>query len=692
MYDKILNQLERKQKLIVITFFALFFITSVSVVKDYGISWDEEFQWRQNGELVYNYVFHNDRKSLLDGNEKYHGPAFELILVLIQKMLHLTDSRDVYLMRHFFTFITFFTGVLFFYFLCKRVFKSWKVALTGCIFLVLSPRIFADSFYNSKDAIFLVLFIICMYAFIIYHEKPTYKNAILYALACAFTIDTRILGIILPLISLVFIGADFVYCTIVNIKERIHYGSLITFIISLIAFTILFWPVLWKDTLFHFMAAFSEMSKYHWGGMVLYQGEYIKATQLPWHYLPVWICISTPVPYLVLFPVGLFFIVKQICSRSGNSIARRQQQLLILIVFFLPLIMVIVLKSAVYDGWRHVFFIYPAFIMIVLYGVHYLYLHIKWKMIFALFLTLIIGFHLFLFIQLHPYENVYFNFLAGKDMKEIKEKFELDYYGVSSKQALEYMLKNDLSLKINVCAEQYPQRLNIQYLPIEQRNRIKLVDLEYADYFICQYRFHRNDYGFKNEVFSAKVGNASIMSVFKFSDAERKNMGPQGKIWKTISTDFEKQVPEVTYNHIFEPQGGAHSGKRVTMTNVIRTVSDGLKFEIPDILCNKEGLALKITGWKYEDIGAESNLVVDVKNPDSTNVYFWVGINSKPLPGTAKKWDQLSATVQLPVVKSPHDVVSVYLWNIGIKPIMLDDVEANLIEKQGKQFQIDYLK
>ena len=113
MYDKILQQLERKQEHIVITFFALFFITSVCIVKDYGISWDEELQWRQNGEIVYNYIFHNDRKSLLDGNEKYHGPAFELILVLIQKALHLTDSRDVFFVRHLVTFLTFFTGVIF---------------------------------------------------------------------------------------------------------------------------------------------------------------------------------------------------------------------------------------------------------------------------------------------------------------------------------------------------------------------------------------------------------------------------------------------------------------------------------------------------------------------------------------------------------------------------------------------------
>jgi hypothetical protein len=690
MYTKILNFIESRRKSIVITFFALFFIISLCIVKDYGISWDEEFQWRQNGEVVYNYIFHNDRKSLLDGNEKYHGPAFELVLVLIQKALHLTDSRDVFFIRHLVTFLTFFTGVIFFYFLCKRVFKSWKIALTGCIFLILSPRIFADSFYNSKDPIFLVLFIIGMYAFLVYHEKPTYKNAILYALACAFTIDTRILGIILPLISFGFIAAEFVYCTITRTKEQIHYGSLITFGISLILFVILFWPVLWKDTLFHFMAAFAEMSKYHWGGSVLYQGKFIKATELPWHYLPVWIGISTPVAYLLLFPVGLFFIVKQICTGRGNFITQKKRPLLVLIIFFLPLLMVIILKSPVYDAWRHVFFIYPAFIMIVLYGLQYIYIRIKWKMSFMLSLTLIIGFQFIQLIQLHPYQNVYFNFLAGKDMKEVKKNFELDYYGVASKQGLEYILKNDTSETLNICAEQYPQRLNILYLPKEQRNRIKEVGLEYADYFICQYRFHRNDYDFKNEFFSAKVGNASILSVFKLSDSERKSIGPQGKIWKTFTIDFEKQLPGLSHGRIFKPSTGAHSGTHVSATNIVHSSSDALKFSIPVTLCNKEGLVLKIRVWKYEDTGAASNLVVDVRNKDSA--YFWEGTYDKRLIEGEKKWEPFSATVRLPIIKSPQDVITVFLWNTGIKPIMIDDLEVNLIEKQGKQFTIEYAK
>ncbi|GAJ22942.1 unnamed protein product, partial [marine sediment metagenome] len=56
-------------------------------------------------------------------------------------------------------------------------------------------------------------------------------------------------------------------------------------------------------------------------------------------------------------------------------------------------------------------------------------------------------------IKNHPHQNVYFNFFAGKN---IKERFELDYWGLSYKQALEYVLENDSSEIINIQVSQHP--------------------------------------------------------------------------------------------------------------------------------------------------------------------------------------------------------------------------------------------
>ena len=44
-------------------------------------------------------------------------------------------------------------------------------------------------------------------------------------------------------------------------------------------------------------------------------------------------------------------------------------------------------------------------------------------------------------IKLHPYQNIYFNFLVEKKANSL---FEIDYWGVSNKDALEKITKNNL--------------------------------------------------------------------------------------------------------------------------------------------------------------------------------------------------------------------------------------------------------
>ncbi len=510
--------------MIVIIFFTLFFIVGFSLVKDYGVSWDEEFQWKENGTVVYNYIFKGNKNGLINGTEKYHGPVFELLLIIVEKALNVTDLHDIYLLRHVITFLTFFIGVLFFYFLCKRCFGSWKIALLGCIFLILSPRIFADSFYNSKDSVLLSFFIIAAYALMVFHERPTYKNAIAYALSCALTIDVRILGIILPFVSGMLFLIRLIYNRVTKNKSGSHINYFVVYVVFLAGFTILFWPILWEDPITHFHYAFQEMSKFQWDGKVLYLGDYIPVSQLPWHYLSVWFFISTPISYLLLFFLGLFSIIYKVIHNQKEVVSNMNQYLLFLTWFFSPFLMVILFKSVVYDGWRHVFFVYPAFVVIALYGVRAAYCFFKkQEIIFVTLLAFIVLMNAYTMVKLHPYQNVYFNSFAGKNRKEIRYNFELDYWGVSSKQALEYLLQNDASSVLKVYPEQPPQELNVKFLPPDQRKRIALVALRDADYFIAQYRWHREDYRFEHEFYSIKADGIKIMSIFKLTDEERKD-------------------------------------------------------------------------------------------------------------------------------------------------------------------------
>lgn len=79
---------------------------------EYGISWDEEAQ-RKTGIVNYEYIFSNSQE-LLTWFDRDYGVAFELPLIILEKVLNLTDSRDIFFMRHLVTHLFFLVGCFFF--------------------------------------------------------------------------------------------------------------------------------------------------------------------------------------------------------------------------------------------------------------------------------------------------------------------------------------------------------------------------------------------------------------------------------------------------------------------------------------------------------------------------------------------------------------------------------------------------
>jgi hypothetical protein len=89
-------------------------------------------------------------------------------------------------------------------------------------------------------------------------------------------------------------------------------------------------------------------------------------------------------------------------------------------------------------------------------------------------------------VRNHPNQNVYFNFIAGR---ETTRNFEADYWGLSYRQGLEYILEHDKRDSIPVFAINYPGRANLEILPPAERNRIVFTEPEGADYWLSNYRF-----------------------------------------------------------------------------------------------------------------------------------------------------------------------------------------------------------
>ncbi len=486
-----------------LVFFICFFITGCFIFSDYGISWDENIQRLQIGALNYQYIKTGDNTALVANFHKYYGPSFEIILFAAEDIFKVTDLHNVFLIRHGITFLAFFCAAVCFYLMCVKLFKSHKTALLASIILVLSPRIFADSFYNCKDLAMLCFCIISSYTMFVFIEKQTILTAFFHGLACGFMLDIRIMGIVIPVATIYLFVAQ---------KEK-KLLPLFVYLFYTLLFIVIFWPILWHDPIHNFIEAFKQMSNYQvMGSTNLFMGEWVPAANLPWYYVPVWIGLTTPIVYCVLFLIGLFFVSKNILTDFKNTFQIQS----ILFLCFAPVMAVIVLNSTLYDGWRHVFFIYPYFVIIAVYGFVQLIKAIKdvkttqvisYSTITSIALVMIV------MIKDHPFQNVYFNVLAGDN---INKRFEMDYWGLSYKQGLEYILANDKSEHINISAQNSPGFLNFNSIPEQERKRlIWNNDINYSDYFLSNFRNHTEEYNFGTVVFQSNVGNEKIMEVRK---------------------------------------------------------------------------------------------------------------------------------------------------------------------------------
>jgi hypothetical protein len=101
-------------------------------------------------------------------------------------------------------------------------------------------------------------------------------------------------------------------------------------------------------------------------------------------------------------------------------------------------------------------------------------------------------------------------------MQEIKGRFDLDYWGLSYRKGLEYILSVDDRSRINVFGETPVGVRSAAILGTESELRLHFVgDMSEADYFLGNYRWHPEDYPFSDEIFAVRVGNAKILSVFR---------------------------------------------------------------------------------------------------------------------------------------------------------------------------------
>ncbi len=482
-----------ESKILIFLFLVIYLLFGIFIFKDYGISFDENIN-RFNGFVSLKYIFQklgvdinlslfvNNLPNLADYVDKAYGVAFDLPVALFEVILKLSDSQQVYFFKHLINFLIFFSSSVGFYFLLKNIFKNNIISLFGLFFLISSPRIFAESFYNPKDIILMSFFIFAIFFNIKFLQENNNKYIILASLFSALAIDVRIIAIYLPLLTLFFL---FFNGDNKNLNEKLI--KFFKYIVFFILFFILFWPWMWDFNFYKLITSLAEFKNYPWNGEVLYFGNFLKAKFLPWHYFFVWFFITTPIIFFLIITMGLF---RSLLIFSENLIniekinyynlwKNKNEMILvfILFVFLIPVVSVIFFNSTLYNGWRQLYFLYPSLIILGLYFVEYIR-KLKNKYIFKIIsfiLVVQILLNFFYISKHHPHQHVYFNILSKNF---VKNNFPIDYWGVSNRETLERILKNNefiYPLKISTTSF---TDLNKTKLIIDENLREKFIFIE----------------------------------------------------------------------------------------------------------------------------------------------------------------------------------------------------------------------
>jgi len=537
----------RNIKKCLIIFFASYFLIGVNIVKDYGISFDEEtsrLYGLMNGNYVLKKFLPQEKYDSIFGKittnkfskkieekqpqefylfeDRVYGAIFELPVVAIEILLNIKDSQDIYFYRHLMNFIFFFVSVLFFFKLLNKIFNNQIYSLIGCLILITCPRIFAQSFYNSKDIIFLSLFIIANYYGYSIILKNKIKNLFLFCFFSACLINLRVIGGIVPLtIILIMLFNDIINKVSVLKYIYIYIPSLIILSLYLI------WPYLWDDPINNFINVINYFSNHPWPHNNFYLGEYVKATEIQWHYLLIWIVITTPIFFLIITLGGLLLFFFNINKKFKNI---KDIYIFFTLIFYviLPILLAICLDSTLYDGWRHFYFILPFLIFFSLHFIDFLLNYKKFKLIkfFSIFLISLFFLNIYHMVKLHPHQYLYFNNFIIKDSLS---KFERDYWGLSNKQILNNLLTKTNEDKIFYAFIGSMLPLSIQILDNMDQSRFievhKIKDIDgYKGgpiYFFVNNRFNPNYELIKNNaetIYELIISGVIINGVYKFKD------------------------------------------------------------------------------------------------------------------------------------------------------------------------------
>lgn len=342
-----------------------------------------------------------------------------------------------------------------------------QYAWFGAVVLALFPRFWGHSFFNPKDIPFAAMFTLATFlgaCLVDYYLKADQDNiklginrvtlySLLYGILVGLVTGIRIGGFFL----LFFIVIAHIFTTLIKKKNyRTFYRFLSLYglmVISWMTTTTIIHPASWSNPIRWFIETLRYLSKHGWSGTVLFEGQFISAHQLPWHYLPKWFLITIPEIFIIMFFLGLLLLISQL--KKLNDTQTACVVLVLLQIFTLPTI-AILRQSTIYDGIRQFLFVIPGIAAIAATALIWIYQKLprkNYKLFFVILIITLLSPIIADMVTLHPYEYVYFNRISG-GLVQANNRYETDYWGLSMRDGMEWINNNSIADAIVVSSSQ----------------------------------------------------------------------------------------------------------------------------------------------------------------------------------------------------------------------------------------------
>ena len=455
----------------------------LAVLDDYGVGLDELRQHRF-AEANLEYIL-GDSNALPTHYYNLYGVAFDLPLLLIERVLGLEDSRDIYLVRHLLTHLFFVAGGFFCGLLAYRMFGSRALALLAMLLFLLHPRLYAHSFFNSKDLPFAALFMIALFLIHRAFRKDSLSAFALCGFGVGLAIDLRPFGLMLLPAVLAMRALDF-WQAAGKFERRRILATGGAFAAATLATMYAVHPYYWANPL-RFLDGIATLSQHPSLMSNFFQGEFIRSDEVPPHYIPTWFAITAPPLTLLLGGIGAAAVCWQGVLRPGGILRNGELRFraLLLGCATLPVVIAIALQSHIYNGWRHFYFLWAPFSLLAAAGLLALGKAGPRRLLACVAAGAGLGCVAVEMAWLHPHQQIYFNLLADRRAPGgPAQRYEMIYWGPPYRQALEHLRARHPEAVLHVFSPTWGILLQTRILPALDRRHIVASSPPQADYHI----------------------------------------------------------------------------------------------------------------------------------------------------------------------------------------------------------------